>query len=195
MSGEKLLWPGSALLAPAPPLLVSCGSAEKPNLITVAWAGVVCTRPPRLAISLRPTRYSYGLIAQSGEFCVNLPCEALAKAVDWCGVKSGREVDKFAALGLTALPAAKVGCPLLAESPVSLECRVFQRIPLGSHELFLADVLAVQVDEKLVDGAGRLRLERAGLLAYAHGAYYSLGRQWGTFGWTVRKKKKPGRKK
>ncbi|HJA26333.1 MAG TPA: flavin reductase family protein [Candidatus Fournierella merdigallinarum] len=194
MSEEKLVWPGSALLGPVPPVLVSCGAGEKANLITIAWAGTVCTQPPRVAISVRPTRHSYGLILESGAFVVNLPTTALAKAVDWCGVKSGKEVDKFAALGLHTAPAAKVSCPLLAESPVNLECKVFQRLSLGSHDLFLADVVAVDVDEALLDSAGKLRLERAGLLAYAHGDYYALGRQLGKFGWSVRKKKPGGKK-
>ncbi len=190
---EKAVWKGSALLGPVPPVLVSCGSAEAPNLFTVAWAGTVCTQPPRLAISVRPSRHSYGLIKRSGEFVVNLPTEALARAVDWCGVKSGRDVNKFSAMRLTAAPASAVGCPLLAQSPVNLECRVFQVLPLGSHDLFLADVVAVDVDEALLDAEGKLHLERAGLLAYAHGGYYALGRQLGTFGWSVRKKKKPGK--
>ena len=194
MSEEKLVWPGSALLGPVPPVLVSCGEGETANLITVAWAGTVCTQPPRVSISVRPTRHSYGLIKESGEFVINLPTTALAKAVDWCGVKSGRDVDKFAAMGLHAAPASKVGCPLLAESPVSLECKVFQRLELGSHDLFLANVVAVDVDEALLDSAGKLHLEKAGLLAYAHGDYYALGKQLGKFGWSVRKKKPASKK-
>ncbi len=194
MSEEKLVWPGSALLGPVPPVLVSCGEGETANLITVAWAGTICTQPPRVSISVRPTRHSYGLIKESGEFVINLPTTALARAVDWCGVKSGRDVDKFAAMGLHAAPASKVGCPLLAESPVSLECKVFQRLELGSHDLFLADVVAVDVDEALLDSAGKLHLERAGLLAYAHGDYYALGKQLGKFGWSVLKKKPASKK-
>ena len=194
MSEEKLVWPGSALLGPVPPVLVSCGEGETTNLITVAWAGTICTQPPRVSISVRPTRHSYGLIKESGEFVINLPTTALAKAVDWCGVKSGRDVDKFAAMGLHAAPASKVGCPLLAESPVSLECKVFQCLELGSHDLFLADVVAVDVDEALLDSAGKLHLEKAGLLAYAHGDYYALGKQLGKFGWSVRKKKPASKK-
>ena len=189
MSEEKLSWPGSALLGPVPPVLVSCGEGESANLITIAWAGTVCTQPPRVSISVRPTRHSYGLIKESGEFVVNLPTAALARAVDWCGVKSGKDVDKFAAMGLHTAPASKVGCPLLAESPVNLECKVFQRIELGSHDLFLADVVAVDVDPALLDSADKLHLEKAGLLAYAHGDYYALGKQLGKFGWSVRKKK------
>ena len=194
MSEEKLSWPGSALLGPVPPVLVSCGEGEAANLITVAWAGTICTQPPRVSISVRPTRHSYGLIKESGEFVLNLPTTALAKAVDWCGVKSGKDVDKFTAMGLHTAPASKVGCPLLAESPVSLECKVFQRLELGSHDLFLADVVAVDVDPALLDSAGKLHLEKAGLLAYAHGDYYALGKQLGKFGWSVRKKKPASKK-
>ncbi len=186
---SKQVWKGSALLAPVPPALVTCGSGEKANVLTVAWAGLVNTRPPRLSISVRPERHSYPLICQSGEFVVNLPTEKLVRAVDWCGVKSGRDVDKFAAMQLTKMEASAVSSPILAESPVNLECRVFQRIPLGSHELFLADIVAIDVDEALVDTSGRLCLEKAGLLAYAHGEYHSLGRRLGTFGYTVRRRK------
>ena len=148
------VWKGSPLLAPAAPVLVSCGSMERPNLITVGWVGIVSTQPPRLSISIRPERYSYGLICESGEFAVNLPTRALTRAVDWCGVKSGREVDKFAALGLHALEGSAISAPLLAESPAAMECRVFERIPLGSHDLFLADILAVNLESSLLDEKG-----------------------------------------
>ncbi len=182
-------WKGSALLNPAPPVLVSCGSLEKPNLITIGWAGTVCTRPAMLSVSVRPERYSYGLIRESGEFAVNLPTEPLVRAVDWCGVKSGRDVDKFAAMGLHALPGGVLpGCPILAESPVALECRVTRRIPLGSHDLFLAEIAGCSVDESLLDEGGRLCLDRAGLIAYSHGEYFALGRKLGSFGYSVRKK-------
>ena len=191
---SKIIWKGSVLLGPIPPVLVSCGTPEAPNLFTVAWAGIVNTHPPRVSISVRPSRHSYGLIQQSGEFVINLPTTALSRAVDWCGVKSGRDVNKFEAMGLTALPASQVGCPLVGESPVNLECRVFQQIPLGTHDLFLADVVAVNVSEELLDKAGKLHLEQAGLLAYAHGQYYSLGEEMGTFGWSVRKKHPPAKK-
>ena len=191
---NKITWKGSVLLGPIPPVLVSCGTPEAPNVFTVAWAGIVNTHPPRVSISVRPSRHSYGLIQQSGEFVINLPTTALARAVDWCGVKSGRDVNKFEAMGLTALPASQVGCPLVGESPVNLECKVFQQIPLGTHDLFLADVVAVNVSENLLDAAGKLHLERAGLLAYAHGQYYSLGEELGTFGWSVRKKQPPIKK-
>ena len=190
----RQVWKGSTLLNPEPPVLVSCGSPEKPNLITVGWCGTICTQPPMLSISVRPERYSHGLIRQSGVFVVNLPTEPLTRAVDWCGVKSGREVDKFAAMGLHAAPAAQVDTVLLEESPVNLECRVTQVIPLGSHDLFLAEVVAVDVDEALLDETGKLCLERARLIVYSHGEYLALGRRLGSFGYSVRKRRKPRRR-
>lgn len=187
---SKQIWKGSALLAPVPPVLVSCGTGDSANLITVGWTGIVCTHPPRISVSVRKSRYSYGLICESGEFAVNLPTQKLLRAVDWCGVKSGRDYNKFKEMGLTAAPANTLACPVLQESPVNLECKVFQRLELGSHDLFLADITAIQADEALLDENGRLCLEKAGLLAYAHGAYFSLGSQLGTFGYSVRKKKR-----
>ena len=133
---SRQVWKGSTLLNPEPPVLVSCGAPEKPNLITVGWTGTICTQPPMLSISVRPERYSHHLIKESGEFVVNLPTESLVRAIDWCGVRSGRDVDKFAAMHLTAVPAAKVGTVLVEESPVNLECKVTQVIPLGSHDLW-----------------------------------------------------------
>lgn len=192
---SKITWKGSVLLGPIPPVLVSCGDDTAHNMFTVAWAGVINTHPPRVSISVRPSRYSYELIQKTGEFVINLPTQALARAVDWCGVKSGRDVDKFAEMKLTALPSSVVGCPCIEQSPVNLECKVFQVIPLGSHDLFLADVVAVNVDEDLLDASGKLHLERADLLAYAHGQYYSLGDAVGTFGWSVRKKPAPAKQK
>ena len=184
----RQVWKGSTLLNPEPPVLVSCGSPEKPNLITVGWCGTICTQPPMVSISVRPERYSHHLIQESGEFVINLPTERLTRAVDWCGVKSGRDNDKFSAMYLTALPAAKVGTVLLEESPVNLECKVTQCIPLGSHDLFLAEVVAVDVDESLLDENGKLCLNRARLIVYSHGEYLALGRRLGKFGYSVRKK-------
>lgn len=184
----KQIWKGSALLAPVPPTLVSCGALEAPNLLTVAWAGTINTQPPRVGISIRPERYSHGLIRESGEFVINLPTRRLLRAVDWCGVRSGRDFDKFKEMHLTPAAASTVSAPLVDESPLNLECKVFQVIPLGSHDLFLADVTAVQVDESLLDAQGRLQLEKAGLLSYAHGQYFSLGEVLGTFGYSVRKR-------
>ena len=187
---KKQVWRPGTLVSPVPPALVSCGTMERPNLITVAWTGNVCSDPARAYISVRPQRYSYGLIRESGEFAVNLTTAALIRAADFCGVRSGRDVDKFAHLGLTPLPAKELSCPILGESPVSLECRVFDVVPLGSHDLFLADVVAVDVEEELLDAGGKLRLDRCGLAAYAHGEYYALGKRLGTFGFSVRKKRK-----
>jgi len=191
----KQSWKGSTLLNPEPPVLVSCGPLDKPNLITIGWTGTICTQPSMLSISVRPERYSYGLIKESGKFAVNLPTEALVRAVDWCGVKSGRDTDKFAACGLHAeAGSALAGCPVLAESPVNLECRVTQVIPLGSHDMFLAEVVACDVDEALLDENGKLRLDKAKLIVYSHGEYLALGRRLGTFGYTVRKSKNKNRK-
>ena len=191
---SRQVWKGSTLLNPEPPVLVSCGPRARPNLITVGWCGTICTQPPMLSISVRPERYSHGLIRQSGVFVVNLPTEPLTRAVDWCGVKSGRDVDKFAAMGLHAAPAAQVDTVVLEESPVNLECRVTQVIPLGSHDLFLAEVVAVDVDEALLDETGKLCLERARLIVYSHGEYLALGRRLGSFGYSVRKRRTPRRR-
>ena len=191
----KQTWKGSTLLNPEPPVLVSCGSMEAANLITIGWTGTICTQPSMVSISVRPERYSYQLIKDSGEFVINLPTRKLVRAVDWCGVKSGRDYDKFAEMKLTPLPASTVSCPILAESPVNLECQVTQVIPLGSHDLFLAKVTAVDVDEALLDEKGKLCLERADLIVYSHGEYFALGKQLGTFGYSVRKKAAPLRRK
>ncbi len=186
---EKLIWPGSTQLAPVPPVLVGCGGGQLPNnLFTVAWTGIACSRPPLITIAVRPERYSYGLIRASGEFTVNLPTAPLARAVDFCGVRSGRDLDKFAACRLTPLSGSAVSAPLVAECPLSLECRVEQTLELGSHTLFLARILAIQVNADWVDASGRLNLERDGLLAYAHGHYYGLGACLGHFGFSVRRK-------
>lgn len=185
---KKQTWKGTTLLGPIPPTLVTCGTMEKPNILTVAWTGIVNTIPPMTYISVRPERYSYDMIATSGEFVINLPTQALVRAVDFCGVRSGKDIDKFAQMGLTTEPATQLACPMLAESPVSLECRVTQKLELGSHHMFLANILAVNVDETLLDSTGKLRMEKCKLLAFAHGEYYQLGERLGTFGYSVRKK-------
>ena len=184
----KLQWKTGTLLAPAPPALVSCGTMEAHNVLTAAWTGIVNSEPPMTYVSIRPERYSHGIIQEKGEFVINLPCEAIVKATDLCGVKSGRDVDKFALAGLTAEPSNVVAAPGIAECPISLECKVREVYKLGSHDMFLADIVAVDVDSKFVDEKGALHLEKVGLLAYAHGGYYGLGRQLGTFGFSVRKK-------
>lgn len=185
---SKTQWRGGALLAPVPPVLVTSGSLEAPNVCTAAWCGIVCTKPPKTYISLRPSRYSYELICQNREFVLNLPTEALVRAVDYCGVKSGRQEDKFQSCGLTPLPAFAVAPPLISESPVALECRLEQIIELGSHNMMLASVVAVAVEDALIDRRGRLELAKAGLAAYAHGEYFSLGKKIGSFGFSVRKR-------
>ncbi|WP_312644663.1 flavin reductase family protein [Hydrogenoanaerobacterium sp.] len=192
---SKLVWNPGTLLAPVPPALVSCGTLEHPNVLTVAWTGIVCTKPTMTYVSIRPSRYSYKLIRESGEFVINLTTKELVRACDYCGVRSGANEDKLAACKLTAEPASKVSAPLIAQSPLSLECRVKDVLPLGSHDMFLAEVVAVNVDEQYVDKAGKLHLGKSGLIAYAHGEYFELGAKLGSFGYSVRKKPAPGKRK
>lgn len=163
------------LLAPLPPVLVSCGTPETPNLLTVAWSGILSSQPPKTYVSIRPERYSHSIIRQSGEFVINLTTRALLSAVDLCGVHSGRDVDKFSLCGITPQPSALVGCPSVAQSPVSLECRVADIVSLGSHDMFLADIVSTSVDEALIGADGALHIARADLLVYVQGAYHALG--------------------
>jgi flavin reductase (DIM6/NTAB) family NADH-FMN oxidoreductase RutF len=188
----KQLWKPSTILNPVPVVMVSCADREgTPNIITIAWTGTVNSEPPMLSIAVRPERYSHGIISKQKQFVVNLVTSRLVRAADFCGVRSGRDTDKFAATGLTPAPASSVEAPLIRESPVNIECRVRKIIPLGSHDLFLAEITAVNVDEALIDPKGRLRLDRAGLVCYNHGEYFALlGRALGYFGYSVRKKKK-----
>ena len=187
---EKQSWKPGNVLYPAPPVLVSCGGTQKwkPNLITIAWAGNVCSDPPMLSISVRPERYSHEIIRTTREFVVNVPSAGQARAVDWCGMVSGRDEDKFSGAGLTPAPALKVRPPIVRECPLNIECRVQESLELGSHTMFVAEVVAVQVSVDLVDGKGRLRLDKCGLLAFAHGQYFVLGRCIGRFGFSVRKR-------
>ena len=186
----KESWKGSVITCPLPPVLVSCGTLEKPNVLTVAWTGILCTQPPVTYISLRRERYSYDIIRESGEFVINLPTAVLVRAVDFCGVKSGRNTDKLKETGLTCAKASGVSAPLIVQSPVNIECRVREIIPLGSHDMFMADIIRLDTAKELIDGSGRLALDKAGLLAYAHGEYFALGAKLGSFGFTVRKNKK-----
>ena len=178
-------------LCPLPVVLLGCARpGETPNLVTVAWIGVVCSKPPMLSVSLRKSRLSHGILRDTGEFTVNLVSRELCRATDFCGVRSGREVDKFAALGLTPLPAPGLQtAPAVAQAPAFLSCRVRQTLELGSHDLFLAEVVACDVDESLLDENGKLCLDKARLIVYSHGEYLSLGKKLGTFGYSVRKKK------
>jgi flavin reductase (DIM6/NTAB) family NADH-FMN oxidoreductase RutF len=189
---RKQSWKPANLLAPVPAVLVSCGGTRgwAPNIITIAWVGSVCSDPVMLSISVRPERHSHAVIAETGEFVVNLPSVAQTRAVDWCGMVSGRTTDKFTAAKLTPAAARTVSCPIVVECPLNIECRVRTHMALGSHTLFLAEVLAVQVDAALVDARGRLCLERAGLLAFGHGEYFALGRSLGRFGFSVRRRRR-----
>ena len=187
---SKQSWRGSTLLNPEPPVLVSCGGLEKPNLITIGWTGTICTQPSMVSISVRPERYSHHLIQESGQFAINLPTEALVRSVDWCGVKSGRDVDKIAACNFTLEPGQTVSTPSIEQCPVNLECKVTEAKAFGSHTMFLAEITGVNVSEQYLDSKGKLNLQQCGLMAYAHGEYFALGRKLGDFGWSVRKKKK-----
>lgn len=188
---QKEVWRPGNMLYPLPVVMVSCAKeGQKPNIITLAWAGTVCSDPTMVSVSVRPERYSHSIIEESGEFVINLVTEKLIRSCDWCGVRSGRDVDKFEACRLTALPAQKLeSAPLIAESPVNIECRVTRKIPLGSHDMFLAEVVSVDIDPAYMDEKGKFELNRTGLVTYSHGEYYTLGRKVGSFGYSVRKRK------
>ena len=185
----KIKWNGGALLAPVPVVLVSCGTVEKPNVLTVAWTGIINSDPPKVYISVRPSRLSHKLIADSGEFVINMPSSPLIRRVDYCGVKSGRDTDKFADCALTPSPASTVSAPLIDECPVCIECKGSDVLHLGSHDMFIADIVAVNVEETLIDERGKLRMDKALLAAYAHGDYFALGKKIGSFGYSVKKKR------
>ena len=193
----KQIWKPGNMLYPLPAVMVSVADKEgNPNIITVAWAGTVCTKPPMVSISVRPERYSYHMIDETGEFVINLTTEKLAYATDYCGVRSGKDVDKFKELHLTPEKAEYVNAPLIAESPVNIECKVVKKETPGSHHIFLAEVKAVHVDDAYMDQKGRFALEKTDPIVYVHGQYYSLGKLLGTFGYSVKKPtKKNGKKK
>ena len=185
----KEYWKPGNMVYPVPAVMVSCQRKnEKPNIITVAWCGTVCSDPAMVSISVRKERYSYDIIRESEEFVINLVTKDLAFATDYCGVTSGRDVDKFEEMKLTPLSSQKIFAPGIDESPVNIECKVKQVIPLGSHDMFLAEVVGVTVDDKLLDETGKLCLNEAGLVAYSHGEYFLLGEELGKFGYSVRKK-------
>ena len=188
----KQSWKPGNMIYPLPAVMVSAGNAEgQTNILTIAWTGTICTNPAMLYISVRPERYSYHLLRESGEFVVNLTTEKLAKATDWCGVRSGRDYDKWKEMHLTRGEAKKLQyAPIIQESPVNIECKVTEVHELGSHHMFLARVEAVQVDESYMNETGKFELNDTQLLAYSHGEYYTLGKKLGTFGYSVRKKKK-----
>ena len=178
------------LLAPLPAVMVSVGNGEEKNIITVAWCGILSSDPPRAYISVRPSRHSYKIIKETGEFVINLTTEALALATDYAGIYTGAKVDKFEKCGLSACESKCVKAPTIEESPLSLECRVFQVIESGTHDIFMADIVNVSCDEKILDESGRICYDRAGLLAYSHGEYFALGKKLGKFGFSTDKKKK-----
>ena len=188
---KKEVWKPGNMLYPVPAVLVSCADRRgNKNVLTIAWAGTVCSDPVMVSISVRPERYSYPMIRETGEFVINLTTKDLAYAADWCGVRSGRDVDKFESMGLSAIAAETLQyAPVIAQSPLSLECRVKQVTELGSHHMFLAEVTAVQVSEKYMNVNGKFELNKTGLVAYSHGEYFELGKKIGKFGYSVEKKK------
>lgn len=187
---SKVIWKPGTFIYPIPAVMVSCGDMEKSNIITIAWTGILNTNPARVYISIRPERYSYNLIKNSGEFVINLTTEELAYVTDWCGVKSGAKVDKFKEMNLTKEKAEFVKCPMIKESPVSIECKVVDVKELGSHHMFEAEVLSIDADEKYIDEKGAFDISKCNLMAYANGGYYKLGEKIGKFGYSVQKKKK-----
>lgn len=186
----KVTWKPGTFLYPLPAVMVSCGTMEKPNIITVAWTGILNTNPPMVYISVRPSRYSYHLIKEQGEFVINLTNKNLARATDWCGVKTGAKVDKFKEMKLHKEKANFVKCPMIKESPVSVECKVKEIKELGSHHMFIAEVLAINSDEKYIDEKGAFDISKCDLISYSNGHYYQLGKKIGKFGFSVQKKKK-----
>ncbi|MBQ2757200.1 MAG: flavin reductase family protein [Clostridia bacterium] len=190
----KIKFRGGAMLAPTPPVMVSCGTMEQANIITVAWCGILNTIPPKTYISVRPSRHSHAIIKELGEFVLNLTPAALVRAADYCGTYTGAKVDKFKKCSLTKVAVEEISAPLIGEAPLSLCCRVTDVVSLGSHDMFMADIVAVYADDTLLDDKGKLHMAKAGLCAYAHGEYFALGKRIGTFGFSAKKKKTHGKK-
>ena len=186
----KVSWKSGTFIYPIPAVMVSCGDMEKSNIITVAWTGILNTNPATVYISVRPTRYSYNIIKETKEFAINLTTTKLARATDWCGVKTGAKFDKFKEMNLHKEKANFINCPLIKESPVSIECKVKGIKNLGSHHMFIADVLSIDADDKYIDENGAFDISKCDLIAYANGGYYSLGKKVGKFGYSVQKKKR-----
>jgi flavin reductase (DIM6/NTAB) family NADH-FMN oxidoreductase RutF len=188
----KVLWKPGTMLYPLPAVMVSCGSyPEEYNIITISWTGIICTDPAMCYISVRPGRFSYNIIKKNGEFVINVTTKSLAFATDWCGVKSGKDHNKFTEMGLTPVPASKIKAPMIKESPVNIECIVREIKELGSHHMFISEVVTVNADEEYINKeSGLFKLNDAGLICYSHGKYYETGRFIGKFGYSVEKKKK-----
>lgn len=187
---SKVQWKGGTFIYPIPAVMVSCGTMEESNIITVAWTGILNTNPAMCYISVRPERYSHDIIKENGEFAINLTTRQLAYATDWCGVKSGRDVNKFKEMKLTKEKANIISVPLIKESPVSVECKVKEIVPLGSHDMFVAEIVAIDADEKYIDEKGAFDISKCDLIAYANGGYYPLESKIGKFGYSVQKKSK-----
>ena len=187
---SKIIWKPGTFINPVPAVMVTCGTMEKSNIVTVAWTGTINSDPAMCYISLRPTRHSYKMIKESGEFVINLTTRELAKATDWCGCRTGAKFDKFKETGLTKEKAKFVKCPIIKESPASIECRVKEIKELGSHHMFIAEVLSVDVEDKYIDKNGAFDISKCDLISYANGGYYSQGKKLGRFGFSVQKKKK-----
>ena len=187
---SRKIWKAGTFIYPLPAVMVSCGTMEKSNIMTVAWTGILNTNPAMCYISVRPERYSYNLIKEQGEFVINLTNERLAYATDWCGVKTGAKVDKFKEMHLTKEKAEFVKCPIIKESPVAIECKVKEIKELGSHHMFVAEVLSIDADEQYIDEKGAFDISKCNLIAYSNGHYYSMGKKIGRFGFSVQKKKK-----
>lgn len=187
---SKVTWKPGTFLYPLPAVMVSCGTMENSNIITVAWTGILNTDPAMCYISVRPTRHSYNMIKESGEFVINLTTKDLAYATDWCGVKTGAKVDKFKEMHLTKEKAKFVKCPMIKESPVSVECKVKEIRELGSHHMFVAEILGINADEKYINESGAFDISKCDLIAYSNGNYYSMGKKIGKFGFSVQKNKK-----
>lgn len=191
---SKVTWKSGTFIYPLPAVMVSCGTMEESNIITVAWTGIINTDPAMCYISVRPTRHSYEMIKKTGEFVINLTTKDLAYATDWCGVKTGAKVDKFKEMKLTKEKANFVNCPMIKESPVSVECKVKEIRELGGHHMFVAEILGINADEKYINENGAFDISKCDLIAYSNGNYYSLGKKIGRFGFSVQKKKKTAKK-
>ena len=192
MKDKRVYLKGGALTAPLPPAMVTVGDMESSNVLTVAWTGILSTVPPRTYISVRPSRHSYGMLLERGEFVINLPSEDMARTVDFVGIYTGAKMDKFERCGLTRIKSKEVAAPTIAECPFALECRVTEVIKMGSHDVFIADIVSTSASSEIMDGDGKLRLDRAGLLAYAHGEYFALGEKLGRFGFSTDKEGQGG---
>lgn len=190
----RSIWKAGTFLYPIPAVMVSCGTMEKSNIITIAWTGIINTDPAMVYISVRPGRYSFNMIKEQGEFVINLTNKDLAYATDWCGVKTGEQFDKFKEMNLTKEKAQFVKCPLIKESPVCIECKVKEIKELGTHNMIIAEVLSIDADEKYIDEKGAFDISKCDLIAYSNGKYYAMGKQIGKFGYSVQKKKKSKKK-